>query len=142
MGGYKDILVRIANCCSPIPGDEIIGFITRGRGVSVHKKTCELANSFTDEKRIVNVRWDGVNKPVPVRIEVKAYDRPRIYLEIVDSITKTDTNIIEAGASSTGQGTMIARFQLEIEHLDQFEEIIENIKSIQNIIQVERILNA
>ncbi|MCB1142323.1 MAG: bifunctional (p)ppGpp synthetase/guanosine-3',5'-bis(diphosphate) 3'-pyrophosphohydrolase [Leptospiraceae bacterium] len=142
VGGYKDILVRIANCCSPIPGDEIIGFITRGRGVSVHKKTCELANSFTDEKRIVNVRWDGVNKPVPVRIEVKAYDRPRIYLEIVDSITKTDTNIIEAGASSTGQGTMIARFQLEIEHLDQFEEIIENIKSIQNIIQVERILNA
>lgn len=141
VGGYKDILVRLANCCSPIPGDDIIGFITRGSGVSVHKKTCEIASQFSDLKKLVNVRWDGINKPVPVRIEVKAYDRPKIFLEIVNSISKTDTNILEAGASSAGQGSMIARFLIEIEHLDQLEEILENIKSIHNIISVERIKN-
>ena len=141
MGGYKDILVRLASCCSPIPGDEIIGFITRGSGVSVHKKTCEVASQFSDLKKLVNVRWDGINKPVPVRIEVKAYDRPKIFLEIVDSISKTDTNILEAGATSAGQGSMIARFLIEIEHLDQLEEILDNIKSIRNIISVERIKN-
>ncbi len=142
VGGYKDILVRLANCCSPIPGDEIIGFITRGSGVSVHKKTCEVAGGFSDLKRLVNVRWDGIHKPVPVSIEVKAYDRPKIFLEIVDSISKTDTNILEAGASSAGEGTMIARFLIEIEHLDQLEEILEYIKSIKNIISVERIKNS
>jgi len=141
VGGYKDILVRLASCCSPIPGDEIIGFITRGSGVSVHKKTCEIASQFSDLKKLVNVRWDGINKPVPVRIEVKAYDRPKIFLEIVDSISKTDTNILEAGATSAGQGSMIARFLIEIEHLDQLEEILDNIKSIRNIISVERIKN-
>ena len=142
VGGYNDILVRLANCCSPIPGDEIIGFITKGSGVSVHKKTCEVAGQFSDLKKTVNVRWDGINKPFPIKIEVKAYDRPKIYLEIVDSISKTDTNILEAGASSAGQGTMVARFLIEIEHLDQLEEILENIKAIQNIISVERMKNS
>jgi GTP pyrophosphokinase len=94
VGGYKDILVRLASCCSPIPGDEIIGFITRGSGVSVHKKTCEIASQFSDLKKLVNVRWDGINKPVPVRIEVKAYDRPKIFLEIVINMLQV-TNMYE-----------------------------------------------
>ncbi|MDX1958615.1 MAG: bifunctional (p)ppGpp synthetase/guanosine-3',5'-bis(diphosphate) 3'-pyrophosphohydrolase [Leptospiraceae bacterium] len=139
VGGLKDILVRYASCCTPIPGDPVVGFITRGRGVTVHKQDCAVAQKNSDKKRLLNVRWDGVHKPVPVRIEVRAYDRPRIYLEIVKSISSTETNILEAGASSGGEGTMIARFLIEIEHLDQLEEIIETIKSIQNIISVERI---
>jgi GTP pyrophosphokinase len=77
-----------------------------------------------------------------VTIEVKAYDRPKIFFEIVDSISKTDTNILEAGASSAGEGTMKARFLIEIEHLDQLEEILDYIKSIKNIISVERIKNS
>jgi GTP pyrophosphokinase len=139
VGGFKDILVRVASCCSPLPGDEIVGFITRGRGVTVHKIDCDVARKSTEKKRMVNVRWDGVHKPVPVRIEVRAYDRPRIYLEIVECISKTDTNIMEAGASSVGEGAMLARFLVGIEHLDQLQEIMDNIKSLRNIISVERV---
>jgi GTP pyrophosphokinase len=139
VGGFKDILVRMGNCCSPLPGDEILGFITRGRGVTVHRLDCEFAKKHGENKRLVNVRWDGVYKPVPVGIEVRAYDRPRIYLEIVESISKTDTNILEAGASSAGNGTLVAKFLIEIEHHDQLQEIMDNIKSIKNIIQVERV---
>jgi GTP pyrophosphokinase len=138
VGGYKDIQVRIPNCCSPLPGDEIVGFVVRG-GVSVHKYDCSISQSNMDKKKMVNVRWDGLNKPIPVRIEVKAYDRPKIYLQIVDSISRTDTNILEAGASSSGQGTILARFLIEIEHFSQLDEILDNIKSIPNIIQVERV---
>jgi GTP pyrophosphokinase len=141
VAGIKDILVRLASCCSPLPGDEIIGFITRGRGVSVHKKTCEVVKNHTDKKRMVTVRWDGINNPVPVRIEVKAYDRQGIYLEMVESISKTETNILEAGASSSGEGTLIARFLIEIEHLDQLHEILDTIRHIKNIIYAERVID-
>lgn len=140
VAGIKDILVRLSSCCSPLPGDEIIGFITRGRGVSVHKSTCDIAKNHSDKKRMVAVRWDGINNPVPVRIEVKAYDRQGIYLEMVESISKTETNILEAGASSSGEGTLLARFLIEIEHLDQLQEILENIRSIKNIIFAERVV--
>jgi len=140
VGGHKDILVRMAQCCSPLPGDEIVGFITKGRGVTIHKVDCELVQKHNSEtNKFVTVRWDGVNKPIPVGLEVRAYDRPKIYLQIVESISKTDTNILEAGATSLGNGTLIAKFLIEIEHQAQFQEIIDNIKSIQNIIQVERV---
>ena len=89
---------------------------------------------------MVTVRWDGINNPVPVRIEVKAYDRQGIYLEMVESISKTETNILEAGASSSGEGTLLARFLIEIEHLDQLQEILDNIRSIKNIIFAERVV--
>ncbi len=140
VAGIKDILVRLSSCCSPLPGDEIIGFITRGRGVTVHKSNCPVAKNHSDKKRIVTVRWDGVNNPVPVRIEVKAYDRQGIYLEMVESISRTETNILEAGASSAGEGTLLARFLIEIEHLDQLQEILDNIRSIKNIISAERVM--
>ena len=140
VAGIKDILVRLSSCCSPLPGDEIVGFITRGRGVSVHKSTCDIAKNHSDKKRMVTVRWDGINNPVPVRIEVKAYDRQGIYLEMVESISKTETNILEAGASSLGEGTLLARFLIEIEHLDQLQEILDNIRSIKNIIFAERVV--
>ncbi len=136
-GGFKDILIRIANCCTPVPGDEIIGFITQGRGVSVHRKNCEFVQNYSEQKKI-NVRWDGLQKAIPVRVHVSAYDRPKIYMEIVGAISKTDTNILEAGATATGEGTVLAKFLLEIEHLDQLKEILDSIKSIPNIITVER----
>ncbi|MCB1178928.1 MAG: bifunctional (p)ppGpp synthetase/guanosine-3',5'-bis(diphosphate) 3'-pyrophosphohydrolase [Leptospiraceae bacterium] len=138
VGGFKDIEVKIPNCCSPLPGDEIVGFITRGK-VSVHKYSCEIAKNNLDKKKMVSVMWDGLDKPIPVRIEVRATDRPKIYLQIVESISKTDTNILEAGASTAGQGTLLARFLIEIEHFSQLEEIMDNIKSIENIIHVERV---
>ncbi|HNH07282.1 MAG TPA: bifunctional (p)ppGpp synthetase/guanosine-3',5'-bis(diphosphate) 3'-pyrophosphohydrolase, partial [Leptospiraceae bacterium] len=79
-----------------------------------------------------------LQKAIPVRVHVSAYDRPKIYMEIVGAISKTDTNILEAGATATGEGTVLAKFLLEIEHLDQLKEILDNIKSIPNIITVER----
>ncbi len=141
VAGIKDTLVRLATCCSPLPGNEIVGFVTRGRGVSVHKSSCPTIKNYTESKRIVSVRWDGINNPVPVRIEVKAYDRQGIYLEMVESISKTETNILEAGASSSGEGTLIARFLIEIEHLDQLEEILETIRHINNILYAERVID-
>ncbi|MEM7184223.1 MAG: bifunctional (p)ppGpp synthetase/guanosine-3',5'-bis(diphosphate) 3'-pyrophosphohydrolase [Spirochaetota bacterium] len=138
--GIEDILVKLAGCCAPIPGDEIIGFITKGRGVSVHRHDCPVVKNYTEKKRMVNVWWQGLDEPVPVRLEVKANDRQGIYSEIVGCIANTETNMLEAGATSPGGNVLIARFLLGIEHLDQLEEILQSIRMIPDVIHAERIM--
>lgn len=139
VAGIHDVLVRLASCCSPIPGDKIIGFLTRGRGVSVHKKDCETAQKQLKESRTVSVRWDGMGEALPVQIEVRAKDKQGIYLSLVESISGTGTNIIEAGAHSISDGTLSAKFLLEVDHLDQLKEILDNFKLIKDVISAERI---
>lgn len=138
--GIEDILIKLAGCCAPLPGDKIVGFVTKGRGVSVHKEDCEFVKNNTDSKKAVNVWWQGLDEPVPVHLEVKGRDRQGIYSEIVGCIAGTQTNMLEAGATSPGGNVLIARFLLEIEHLDQLEEILASIRSIQDVFFAERVL--
>lgn len=139
VAGWNDVPVRIASCCTPIPGDEIIGFITRGRGVSVHKKDCQTASRQLEWMKTIPVRWEGPGEPIPVQIEVRAKDVQGIYLYMVESISSTETNILEAGASSHPNGTLTAKFMLEVDHLDQLKEILENLRMIQGVVFAERV---
>ncbi|TGL58082.1 bifunctional (p)ppGpp synthetase/guanosine-3',5'-bis(diphosphate) 3'-pyrophosphohydrolase [Leptospira ognonensis] len=139
VAGWTDVPVRIASCCTPIPGDEIIGFITRGRGVSVHKKDCDTANKQLEWMKTIPVRWDGPGEPIPVQIEVRARDVQGIYLSMVECISNTETNILEAGASSHPNGTLTAKFMLEVDHLDQLKEILDNLRLIEGVIFAERV---
>lgn len=144
VAGHRDIPVRLSGCCSPIPGDPILGFITRGRGVSVHKKNCPVAlrHKESDSMPFIPVQWDyGEVEAIPVRLEVKAYDRQGIYLDMVKSISATEANIMEAGASYVQKGALLANFLIEIEHLDQLKEIIGSLKRIPNIIYAQRVKN-
>lgn len=142
VAGLRDIPVRLSGCCSPLPGDQIIGFVTRGRGVSVHKKNCSVALKQREEEQLrqITVDWDyGQTEPVPVRVEVKAKDRQGIYLEMVKSISGTQTNILEAGASTVQKDTLMARFMIEVEHLDQLKEILGNLKRIPDVVFAHRV---
>lgn len=138
VGGEKDILARIAKCCSPLPGDDIVGFITKGRGVTVHRKDCEQIKKILDTSRRIPVRWMNASQPIPVEIEIRSYDRPKIYSEIVSAISGTDTNILEASATTNHQGIVVAKFKIQIEHHDQLQEIMDSIKTIPNIISIEK----
>ncbi|MCW7475384.1 bifunctional (p)ppGpp synthetase/guanosine-3',5'-bis(diphosphate) 3'-pyrophosphohydrolase [Leptospira levettii] len=139
VAGWNDVPVRVASCCTPIPGDEIIGFITRGRGVSVHKKDCTTATKQLEWMKTIPVRWEGPGEPIPIQIEVRAKDVQGIYLSMVESISSTETNILEAGASSHPNGTLTAKFMLEVDHLDQLKEILENLRMIQGVVFAERV---
>ncbi len=139
VAGWNDVPVRVASCCMPIPGDEILGFITRGRGVSVHKKDCTTASKQLEWMKTIPVRWEGPGEPIPLQIEVRAKDVQGIYLSMVESISSTETNILEAGASSHPNGTLTAKFMLEVDHLDQLKEILENLRMIQGVIFAERV---
>ncbi len=139
VAGARDIAVRYAGCCRPVPGDRIIGFVTRGRGVTIHRVDCDhLPQAEPD--RIIQVKWEGLTEKYPVPIEIRAQDRQGLYLDLVGHITRTYTNILKAEADipRNGEETMRARFLLEIEHRDHLAEIFESILSVPGVISVER----
>lgn len=135
-----DIPVRYAGCCSPVPGDPIIGFITRGRGVTVHRTDCPTLPNNKESDRFIQVRWAGLTEKYPVRIEIRARDRQGLYLELVGAITRTFTNILKAEADipRSGGGVMKAEFLIEIEHADHLRDIIETVREVNGVISVQR----
>ncbi len=141
VAGNTDIPVRYAGCCSPVPGDRIIGFITRGRGVTIHRTDCkQLPSNTADRDRFIQVRWEGLTETYPVGIEISARDRQGLYLDLVQAITRTQTNILKAEADipKHQNGTMKARFLVEVEHVDHLNEIIESMSQVDGVLDVRR----
>ena len=141
VAGARDIQVRYARCCSPVPGDEIIGYITRGRGITVHRKDCTALPQDGEKERLIPVRWEGLTEKYPVKIEITARDRQGLYMELVGGITRTQTNILRAEADipRNGNSIMFARFLLEVEHSDHLKDIVESLQSIDGVDSVQRV---
>lgn len=145
VAGENDIPVRYAGCCTPVPGDRIVGFITRGRGVTVHRVDCpNLAGESLEKDRLIQVRWEGLTEKYPVQIDIHARDRQGLYLDLVGEITKTHTNILKAEADlPRSQGDLMrARFLIEVEHVDHLRDIIDSVMSIPGVVSVERMQDA
>ena len=134
--GIDNLLIRFAQCCQPVPGDPIIGFITRGRGVTVHHKDC--TNIVIDLERRLEVDWD-VEKDQNFIVGLRVYgtDRPGLLNEISRTITDADINITHA-AMRTTDGLADGNFGIEVGHLSQFERLIVHIRKIKGVERVER----
>ena len=139
--GVDDILVRFSKCCSPVPGDEIIGFITRGRGVSVHTADCPNAVSLmADPERQIAVSWDGKQKDphqVKIRVEI-GKDRQGILAEITTAISSTNANITQADIRVTEAGMGVNNFVLEVSDLRQLQATMQAIRKVDGVVGVER----
>jgi GTP pyrophosphokinase len=139
--GVDDILVRFSKCCNPVPGDEIIGFITRGRGVSIHTADCRNAVSLmADPERRIPVWWEGPRKEahqVKIRVEV-GKDRPGLLAEITTAISNTNTNIAHAEIRVTEERTGVNTFVLEVSDLRQLQAAMQAIQKIDGVVGVER----
>ncbi len=139
IGGNFDVPVRYAGCCSPVPGDKIIGYITRGRGITIHRTDCSQLPKIEDD-RFISVKWEGLTEIYPISVEITAKDRQGLYLDLVQVITRTKTNILKATAELPKEqnGTMKATFLLEIEHLDHLNEILESLKLVNGVLEAKR----
>lgn len=145
VAGATDIPVRYAGCCTPVPGDRIVGFVTRGRGVTVHRVDCtNLAAENHEKDRLIQVRWEGLTEKYPVQIDIHAHDRQGLYLDLVGEITKTHTNILKAEADlPRAKGDLMrARFMIEVEHVDHLRDIVEAVTTVPGVVSVERIQDA
>ncbi|MGH7390952.1 MAG: RelA/SpoT family protein [Candidatus Rokuibacteriota bacterium] len=140
--GVEDLLVRWAKCCNPLPGDPIVGFITRGRGLTVHTRDClTVAKSVLDRERLVDVEWD-VEEPAkrPVRITVYiGRDRPGLLSEITGAISSKNGNITKAEVTVTDDRKGMNHFVVEVNDLDQLQSIMTAIREVPDVITVERV---
>ncbi len=140
VSGVGDMLVRFARCCGPLPNEEIIGFITRGRGVTVHLKGCPHA-MVSDPQRRVPVVWkDGEESPRPVRLEVLSIDQPGLLAAMSKTIASAGVNISTAEVKSTGNdGRALSVFELSVGSARQLNSLIHQIGAIDGVMRVARV---
>lgn len=137
--GVSDMLIRFANCCHPLPGEPVIGFITRGRGVTVHQRNCShILNA--DPERLVEVSWQASKEDIYLaKIRVTSVERKGVLSDISAVLTQKDANIIEAQVKTTVDRKGIALFTIEVEDYNQLQNIMGAIKRIKNVLIVERL---
>lgn len=139
--GVDEVLVRFAKCCNPVPGDKIIGYITRGRGVSVHRSDCPNINELSkNEECIVEVNW--ASKPsgtFHIEIEVEAIDRTHLLKDITATLSDSGVNILSVNLNITKEGIAIFRFIFELGNVKLLPEIINNVKEIDSVFNAYRI---
>ena len=137
--GVDNVMVRYAGCCNPLPGDRVLGFITRGRGVTIHTSDCQNVIG-SDPHRKVDVEWDSTKEySYPVRIRVYSEDKKGILAEISASITSSEANITNARVDTTDEGSAIGTFEVEIRDLNHLKKVISALQKIRGILRVERL---
>jgi len=140
--GVDNVLVRFSRCCNPLPGDAIIGYITRGRGVSIHRGDCSnmLCHSQEESERVVEVMWaEQIDSTYPVDIQIYGKDKPHLVTEVMNTVVDTRTHILGINAQ-VGKDT-IAHIQLrvEIRNVEQLKTVMHKIRKIKDIMEVERV---
>ena len=137
--GVDDIMVRFAKCCNPLPGDEVIGFVTRGRGVTVHTVDCNHA-MMSDPERRIDVEWDLKKKATrPVKVRVYCYDQQGMLASITGAITNCEANIVSASIMSTPDHRGLNNFELDVQDLAHLNRVINSLLKIKGVYKVERL---
>ncbi len=137
--GLDDILVRFANCCHPLPGEHVVGFITRGRGVTIHKNNCRHILD-ADSERLVEITWEPSEQDVHIaRLKVTAVDKKGILADISSILAQKDANIIQAEVKTTMDKKGISFFTIEVENAKQLQDIMGAIKKVRDVLFVERV---
>jgi GTP pyrophosphokinase len=139
--GVEDIMVRYAKCCNPLPGDPVIGFITRGRGVTVHTADCPHSLDGDPERRI-EVEWDMKKKSTrPAKIRVSCVDQKGMLASITGAITNCEANIISANVHSTPDRKGVNTFEVDVQNLDHLNRVINALLKVKGVYKVERMRN-
>lgn len=139
--GVDNVKVRFSKCCNPVPGDEIIGFITRGRGVSIHRKDCpNIILDDENQARLIEVEWDFQKKAsYNAEIQVKGIDRPGLLAEIALRINDADVGLISLNARTSKEKIVVINMTLEIHDIEQLKDLMRKIRKIKNIMDVFRV---
>lgn len=143
--GVDNLLVRFARCCNPVPGDEIVGYITRGRGVSVHRTDCtNIPNSdVEDGNRLIDVEWaDAVESIFNVEIEITGHDRRGFLNEVLQAVSESKTMITAVSGRTDKNKMSLVHMTIQIRNLDHLQAVVEKIKRVKDVYSVQRIMQA
>ena len=139
--GAPDILVKLAKCCTPVPGDEIYGFVTRGTGVSVHRTDCTNIGSLKDNpERMIEVEWAGTKGAVfLVQIQIEALDRPGLLSDVTRVLSEHHVNILSATVHTSNERLAISRFVFEMGDVTHLERVLNSVRRIDAVYDVYRV---
>ncbi len=141
--GYDDVLVRMARCCTAVPGDDIIGFVTRGRGVSVHRTDCANATSLAaaQGERIIHVEWDSDSTGNFVAlVEVKALDRPRLLQDVTATLSDNHVNIVSSQSTCGQDRVSKMRFEFELADPSHLDTLLNRLRTIDSVYDAYRVI--
>ena len=136
--GTGDLLTRMGRCCNPIPGDEIVGFITRSRGVTVHKQDCSSIKNEDEPERFVTVDWGLVKELHPVRVTMLAYDRVGLLRDLTQNVSEEGVNISDVITARQPNGTVKMTFNVYTTGLEQLNKLFSKLEGVRNCISVHR----
>jgi len=136
--GLKGLLSQMAKCCNPMPGDQIVGYITRGRGATIHRQDCPNILRLKDKERLLQVNWGKVERTYPIPIKVKAYDRQGLMGDISTLLDGEGVNIADV---SVNINRTFADLNLivEVKNLDQLSRILTRIENLPNVLDAHRV---
>lgn len=142
--GIDNLLVRFARCCNPVPGDEIVGYITRGRGVSVHRSDCPnlpVGNDGEEAARVIDVEWeDAIEANYSVDIEITGHDRRNFLNEVLQAVSESKTNISAVSGRSDKNKMALVHMTILIRNTDHLQSVVEKIKRVKDVYTVHRIM--
>lgn len=142
--GIDNLLVRFARCCNPVPGDDIVGYITRGRGVSVHRRDCPNIPNGSDEEeaaRVIDVEWEhAIEANYSVDIEITGHDRRNFLNEVLQAVSESKTNISAVSGRSDKNKMALVHMTILIRNTDHLQSVVEKIKRVKDVYTVHRIM--
>ncbi|RXT14758.1 bifunctional (p)ppGpp synthetase/guanosine-3',5'-bis(diphosphate) 3'-pyrophosphohydrolase [Ammoniphilus sp. CFH 90114] len=140
--GIDNLLVRFSRCCTPIPGDEIVGFITRGRGISVHRTSCPNIKNEEEKDRVIHIDWEGDRiQEYNVDIEVTGHDRSGLLNEVLNAVADSKTNIIAVTGKADKNKVAKISMTIAINNVSHLQRVVERLKRIKDVYTVRRVLN-
>jgi guanosine-3',5'-bis(diphosphate) 3'-pyrophosphohydrolase len=140
--GVDNIMVRFSRCCNPLPGDKIIGYITRGRGISIHREDCPNVKIYLmdEQERLVEAAWDETAKTsFQVEIMVMAFDRDKLTTDVINIVNDAKVHINAINARAKKNSSAIIELKIEIHNLDQLNALMEKIRRVKDVIEVKRV---
>jgi guanosine-3',5'-bis(diphosphate) 3'-pyrophosphohydrolase len=137
--GMENLMVRYSQCCQPVPGDRVIGYITRGRGVSIHRVDCPNVLNLADHpERRVEIEWEAEGgERFFVRLEMEGTDRRGLVADIAAVITQSNTNIRSVNVQAEEMGVR-GEFVVEVENLDHLKRVVNAVRRVRGVISIER----
>ncbi|WP_042354948.1 RelA/SpoT family protein [Bacillus rubiinfantis] len=142
--GIDNLLIRLSKCCNPVPGDEIVGYITKGRGVSVHRADCTNIDSNDAQSRLIQVEWESAlndRKEYNVDIEINGYDRRGLLNEVLQAVNETKTNISMVTGKTDRNKMATISMSIAIHNVSHLQKVVDRIKQIPDIYSVRRMMN-
>jgi GTP pyrophosphokinase len=136
--GVGDLLIRIGRCCHPLPGEEIVGFITRTKGVTVHKRSCPNLRNETEQERLVAVDWGQTRQLYPVRLTIQAWDRVGLLRDISTQVSEQGVNIAAVVTDENTDGTATISLTLHTTGIEQLSRVFSKLEGVRGVISATR----